>query len=75
MPYSKRACLNASTLLGLQLGDVGKDFIGDYPIEGCHAKGGVAFFGNKINSLKLRTTLVLPHFRPNGFDCGTFVTD
>ena len=74
VPYTARACLNASVHLGLQIGHDGKDFIGDYDIKGCHAEGKTAYFGMGGNgSIDSRSSLIKPTFRPNGFDCGNIV--
>ena len=65
------ACLNASINLGLQLGDDGKDFIGNHGLKGCHAKRNVAYYGIEETDInKHRTTLVKPFYRPLGYDCG-----
>ena len=69
------ACVNASKKMGLQLGEIGKDFAGDYSIKGCHASDGVAFFGIEGKSIGHRTSLVKPNYRPNGYDCGTLVIE
>ena len=74
VPYSKRACLNASYNLGLELGVKGREFEGNHAIKGCHAEGGFAHYGigaqGGIVENEHRTVLVAPKHRPNGFDCG-----
>ena len=69
------ACVNASKDMGLQLGEIGKDFPGDYSIKGCHALDGVAFYGTEGTSIGHQTSLVKPHYRPNGYDCGTLTIE
>ena len=65
------ACINASTNLGLRLGDGDKDFIGNHGIKGCHAKRNEAYYGIEETDInKHRTTLVKPFYRPLGYDCG-----
>ena len=70
MPYSKRACLNASKVLNLQIGNHEKGFIGDYLTKGCHANEGFAFYGTGGDLIWHKTTLIKPNYRPNGYDCG-----
>ena len=67
------ACMNASTNMGLQLGEVGNDFIGNHPTKGCYAIAGIAFFGNGGVDIDQRTSLVKPYYRPNGYDCDTIL--
>ena len=74
IPYSKTACLNVSEESNLQLGNHERAFIGNYPIKGCHAKNGIAFFGTDATLIDHQTSLIMPYFRPNGYDCGTFCT-
>ena len=69
-PYTKRACLTASTQLGLQIGDDVHEFIGDYSIKGCHSKDGTSFFGVGGSIVDHQKSLVAPNYRPNGYDCG-----
>ena len=71
VPYSQRACFNASIHQGLQLGGNGKKFIDYHGTKGCHAIGGFAYYGIELTQKNLhRTSLLLPFFRPNGYDCG-----
>ena len=70
VPYTISACINASKHQGLQLGGNGKDFEADHEIKGCHSKDGRAFFGIGGNRFDHQISLVVPNFRPNGFDCG-----
>ena len=70
-PFSMTACINASTNLGLRLGDGDKDFIGNHGIKGCHAKRNEAYYGIEETHInKHRTTLVKPFYRPLGYNCG-----
>ena len=62
--------MNASITLGLQLGDKQNDFIANYPIKGCYAIDGKAFFGTKGSKVEQQKSILRPHFRPNGYDCG-----
>ena len=71
VPYSQRACLNASQNQGLQLGANGKEFIYHHATKGCHAEGNFAFYGIEVAELnRHRTSPVKPFYRPNGYDCG-----
>ena len=72
IPYSKRACLRASSQLNLQIGN---DFIGNYDIKGCHSKDERAFFGIGGNRFDHQISLIDPYFRPNGFDCGNIPSE
>ena len=70
IPFSKTACMNASLNLGLQLGDVDKEFIGNHQVKGCYAIEGNAFFGTEGSKPNHRKSLLAPLYRPNGYDCG-----
>ena len=70
VPYTKTACLRASKQSNMQIGDDEHNFIGDYPIKGCHSKADRVFFGISSNIIDHQMSLVDPYFRPNGYDCG-----
>ena len=66
--------MNASIHLGLQLGGAGREFNGSHQTKGCHATDGMAFFGEGGQDVEKKTTLLYPHYRPNGYDCGIIIT-
>ena len=74
VPYTQRACLDASQNQGLQLGGEGKQFINHYATKGCHAQGKFAFYGIEAAELnRHRKSLVKPFYRPNGYDCSKYL--
>ena len=80
VPYSKEACEEAVTSLGLQLGGAGTNFVGSFSTKGCYAydKGkynGMAFYGTGGSDEQTKKPfgahLYEQHgiYRPLGYDC------
>ena len=80
VPYSKEACEEAATKLGLEKGGAGSNFAGSYARNGCYAydKGeynGMAFYGTagsveqKKEPFDANSYEQYGIYRPLGYDC------
>ncbi|KAK3232876.1 hypothetical protein CYMTET_56800 [Cymbomonas tetramitiformis] len=74
VPYSKIACGNAATALGISLGGNGYEFAGSYSTKGCYAYSsgtyqGMAYFGTGGTNAESSAAVSSPKYRPAGHDC------
>ena len=74
-PYSERACRDAATALGLQLGSAGFSFKGSYGDQkGCYAYSSGEFAGQAYYSTggtveDIQKALPVGMYRPANHDC------
>jgi len=77
VPYSKNACRDAATRLGLKLGGSGKTFEGNYVTKGCYAytnenkkyKGKVYYGTGGSDTEMKKAATGSGQYRPKGYDC------
>ena len=76
VPFSQQACKDASSFLGLQLGNEEHKFAGKYSTKGCYVyqggtHAGIAFYGVEGTREEMMKNPDYPHYRPLGYDCKT----